>query len=178
MLVRQIRSILDQVTKSLFLGGNMALEVGTTSPEIRLFNNERQVVTLEDFKGQTSVLVFFPGAFTGGCKDEACTFRDSLAQYERLGVQVYGVSVDSFFVQNAFISDNELNFPFLSDYSRETIESFGIGVRNFAGMEGYTTSQRAVVVLDKEGVVRFVTAVAPTEQPDFDQIRTAIEQLQ
>ncbi|MBG95002.1 MAG: peroxiredoxin [Chloroflexi bacterium] len=152
----------------------MALEVGAPAPEISLFNNERQVLNLENFKGQTSVLVFFPGAFTGGCQEEACTFRDSLAQYEGLGAQVYGISVDSFFVQNAFISSNELNFPFLSDYSRKTIESFGIAVRNFAGMEGYTTSQRAVVVLDKDGVVRFVTAVAPTEQPDFAEIQKAV----
>jgi peroxiredoxin len=155
----------------------MALEVGATSPEIRLFNNERQVVTLEDFKGQASVLVFFPGAFTGGCQQEACTFRDSLTQYGDLGAQVYGISVDSFFVQNAFISGNDLNFPFLSDYSRKTIENFDIAVHNFAGMEGYTTSQRAVVVLDKDGVVRFVTAVAPTEQPDFDEIKKAVAGL-
>ena len=152
----------------------MTLEVGATSPEIRLFNNERQVITLENLKGQTSVLVFFPGAFTGGCQQEACTFRDSLSQYEGLNAQVYGISVDSFFVQNAFISDNELNFPFLSDYSRKTIESFDIAVRDFAGMEGYTTSKRAVVVLDKDGIVRFVTAVAPTEQPDFDEIQNAV----
>ena len=152
----------------------MALEVGAPSPEVSLFNNERQVLTLENFKGQTSVLVFFPGAFTGGCQEEACTFRDSLAQYEGLGAQVYGISVDSFFVQNAFISSNDLNFPFLSDYSRKTIESYGIAVRDFAGMEGYTTSQRAVVVLDKDGVVRFVTAVAPTEQPDFAEIQKAV----
>ena len=152
----------------------MALEVGAPSPEISLFNNERQILTIENFKGQTSVLVFFPGAFTGGCQEEACTFRDSLTQYEGLGAQVYGISVDSFFVQNAFISSNDLNFPFLSDYSRKTIESFGIAVRNFAGMEGYTTSQRAVVVLDKDGVVRFVTAVAPTEQPAFDEIQKAV----
>tara|TARA_B100000686_G_C16720711_1_gene934775 strand:- start:1207 stop:1674 length:468 start_codon:yes stop_codon:yes gene_type:complete len=152
----------------------MALQVGAPSPEVSLFNNERQVLTLENFKGQTSVLVFFPGAFTGGCQEEACTFRDSLAQYEGLGAQVYGISVDSFFVQNAFISSNDLNFPFLSDYSRKTIESYGIAVRDFAGMEGYTTSQRAVVVLDKDGVVRFVTAVAPTEQPDFAEIQKAV----
>ena len=152
----------------------MALQVGAPSPEVSLFNNERQVLTLENFKGQTSVLVFFQGAFTGGCQEEACTFRDSLAQYEGLGAQVYGISVDSFFVQNAFISSNDLNFPFLSDYSRKTIESYGIAVRDFAGMEGYTTSQRAVVVLDKDGVVRFVTAVAPTEQPDFAEIQKAV----
>ena len=152
----------------------MALQVGAPSPEVSLFNNERQVLTLENFKGQTSVLVFFPGAFTGGCQEEACTFRDSLAQYEGLGAQVYGISVDSFFVQNAFISSNDLNFPFLSDYSRKTIESYGIAVRDFAGMEGYTTSQRAGGVLDKDGVVRFVTAVAPTEQPDFAEIQKAV----
>jgi len=155
----------------------MAAHVGQIAPAISLFNNERKVVTLEDFKGQTSVLVFFPGAFTGGCKQEACTFRDSMSEYNDLGAQVYGISVDSFFVQNAFISDNDLNFPFLSDYTRETIENFDIAVRDFAGMAGYTTCLRAVIVLDKDGIVRLRTTVPPTEQPDFDEIRNAVSQI-
>tara|TARA_B100001750_G_C15028961_1_gene360839 strand:- start:30 stop:497 length:468 start_codon:yes stop_codon:yes gene_type:complete len=155
----------------------MPAEVGHEAPELTLVNNQRQPVTLADLKGTPAVLVFFPGAFTGGCQQEACTFRDAMSEYNDLGVQVYGISVDSFFVQNAFVKENELNFPFLSDYSRKTIEDFGIPVENFAGMPGYTTSKRAVFLLDKDGVVRYSTAVAPPEQPDFDEIKAAVKNL-
>ena len=93
------------------------------------------------------------------------------------GPQVYGVSVDSFFAQNAFIKENNLNFPFLSDYTRKTIEGYGIPVHDFAGMPGYTASMRAVFVLDKEGVIRHKAVVAPTEQPNFDEIKQAVQSL-
>ena len=77
----------------------MPAEVGHEAPELTLINNQRQPVTLADLKGTPAVLVFFPGAFTGGCQQEACTFRDAMSEYNDLGVQVYGISVDSFFVQ-------------------------------------------------------------------------------
>ena len=154
----------------------MSAEVGPSAPEITLIDNERQSVALADIKGKTTVLVFFPGAFTGGCQEEACTFRDALSEYNDLGAQVYGISVDSFFVQDAFINQNNLNFPFLSDYSRKTIEDYGIAVNDFAGMPGYTTSMRAVFVIDSQGIVRYKVAVAPTEQPDFDAIKSAVSQ--
>ena len=154
----------------------MSAEVGQSAPEITLIDNERQSVALADIKGKTTVLVFFPGAFTGGCQEEACTFRDALSEYNDLGAQVYGISVDSFFVQDAFINQNNLNFPFLSDYSRKTIEDYGIAVNDFAGMPGYTTSMRAVFVIDSKGIVRYKVAVAPTEQPDFDAIKSAVSQ--
>ena len=154
----------------------MSAEVGQSAPEITLIDNERQSVALADIKGKTTVLVFFPGAFTGGCQEEACTFRDALSEYNDLGAQVYGISVDSFFVQDAFINQNNLNFPFLSDYSRKTIDDYGIAVNDFAGMPGYTTSMRAVFVIDSQGIVRYKVAVAPTEQPDFDAIKSAVSQ--
>ena len=94
----------------------MSAEVGQSAPEITLIDNERQSVALADIKGKTTVLVFFPGAFTGGCQEEACTFRDALSEYNDLGAQVYGISVDSFFVQDAFINQNNINFTFIRVY--------------------------------------------------------------
>tara|TARA_B100000945_G_C20387681_1_gene600595 strand:+ start:335 stop:859 length:525 start_codon:yes stop_codon:yes gene_type:complete len=168
---------IDQFINSFKQGGSMSAEVGQSAPELTLINNERQPVTLADIKGKTTVLAFFPGAFTGGCQQEACTFRDALSEYNNLGAQVYGISVDSFFAQNAFVNENNLNFPFLSDYSRKTIEDYGIAVNDFAGMPGYTTSMRAVFVIDSEGTIRYKVAVAPPEQPDFDEIKKAVSQI-
>ena len=155
----------------------MAAEVGQPAPELSAVNNERKPVAVADLKGKTTVLAFFPGAFTGGCQQEACAFRDSMAEYNNMGAQVYGVSVDSFFAQNAFIKENNLNFPFLSDYTRKTIEGYGVPVHDFAGMPGYTASMRAVFVLDKDGVIRHKAVVAPTEQPNFDEIKQAVRSL-
>ena len=156
----------------------MSAEIGEHAPELTLINNERKNFTLGDLDGKPAVLVFFPGAFTGGCQQEACTFRDSMNEYSDLGVSVYGISVDSFFVQNAFIADNDLNFQFLSDYSRSTIENYGIAVNDFAGMPGYTTSMRAVFVIDSRGVITYKEAVPPPEQPNFDAIKDAIAKLE
>mgnify|MGYP002630357233 CR=1 FL=1 len=155
----------------------MAVEIGQHAPEFMLINNERKRFKLDDLGGKPAVLVFFPGAFTGGCQQEACTFRDSMNEYNELGISVYGISVDSFFVQNAFITDNNLNFEFLSDYSRETIENYGIAVNDFAGMPGYTTSMRAVFLIDSSGIITYKEAVPPPDQPNFDALKEAVTKL-
>jgi len=155
----------------------MPADVGQQAPELSVVNNERKPVAIGDLKGKTTVLAFFPGAFTGGCQQEACTFKDSMAEYTSVNAQIFGVSVDSSFAQNAFAKANDLNFPFLSDYTRKTIQDYGVPVNDFAGMTGYTTSMRAVFVLDKDGVIQYKTVVAPTEQPDFDEIKQAVQKL-
>ena len=66
----------------------MSAEIGEHAPELTLINNERKNFTLGDLDGKPAVLVFFPGAFTGGCQQEACTFRDSMNEYSDLGVSV------------------------------------------------------------------------------------------
>ena len=155
----------------------MSAEIGAKAPELSAINSDKQPVKLADLEGSPALLVFFPGAFTGGCQKEACDFRDSISDYNDVGVKVYGISVDSFFVQNAFIKENELNFPFLSDYTRQTIEDFGIAINDFAGMPGYTSSTRSVFLLDANGVVQYKASVAPTEQPNLDELKEAVQKL-
>ena len=155
----------------------MSAETGKKAPELSALNSDKQPVKLADLQGSPALLVFFPGAFTGGCQKEACDFRDSISDYSDLGVKVYGISVDSFFVQNAFIKENNLNFPFLSDYTRQTIEDFGIAIHDFAGMPGYTSSTRSVFLLDAEGVIQYQASVAPTEQPNLGELKEALQGL-
>ena len=83
----------------------MSAEIGAKAPELSAINSDKQPVKLADLAGSPALLVFFPGAFTGGCQKEACDFRDSISDYNDVGVKVYGISVDSFFVQNALIKD-------------------------------------------------------------------------
>ncbi len=156
----------------------MAAEIGQKAPDFELFDANKQPTKLSDSKGKNVVLAFYPGAFTGVCTTEMCTFRDRFDSFNSMNAQVFGISVDVFFSQKVFSDTNNLNFPLLSDYTRETVNAYGIALPNFAGMEGYTASQRAVFVIDKEGVIRFKwVGENPGVEPDYDEIQRQVDQL-
>ena len=156
----------------------MPVEVGQRAPGFTLFDSERQPRKLSQFKGKNVVLAFFPGAFTGVCTTEMCTFRDRLSQFNSLNAQVLGISVDGAFSQKAFSDQNNLNFPLLSDFTRRVVNRYGVTIPNFAGLKGYVAAQRAVFVVDKTGVVRYKwVAPNPGVEPNYDEVRQAVERL-
>ena len=156
----------------------MAVEVGQAAPDFNLFDSDRQQRSLGEFKGKNVVVAFFPGAFTGVCTTEMCALRDSSSQFNDLNAQVLGISVDPIFSLKVFSEQNNLNFPLLSDYSRQTVNQYDVAIENFAGMDGYTAAKRAGFVVAKEGVVRY-TWIGPNPgvEPDYDEIRHALEHL-
>lgn len=156
----------------------MAAEVGQKAPDFTLFDSAKQPTKLSDSKGKNVVLAFYPGAFTGVCTTEMCTFRDRFDSLNSMNAQVIGVSVDGIFAQKAFSDANNLNFPLLSDFNRETVEAYGVALPNFAGMEGYTASERAVFVIDKNGVIRFKwVGENPGVEPDYDEVQRQVDAL-
>jgi peroxiredoxin len=156
----------------------MAAEVGQKAPDFTLFDSAKQPTKLSDSKGKNVVLAFYPGAFTGVCTTEMCTFRDRFDSFNSMNAQVLGVSVDGIFAQKAFSDANNLNFPLLSDFNRETVEAYGVALPNFAGMEGYTASERAVFVIDKNGVIRFKwIGENPGVEPDYDEVQRQVDAL-
>ena len=156
----------------------MAVEVGQRAPDFTLYDSNNQQRALSEFKGKNVVLAFFPGVFTGTCTTEMCTLRDQSDRFNSLNAQVLGISVDPTFSQKAWAAQHNLEFPILSDYSREVIKQYDVEFPNLAGLEGYTAADRAVFVLDKEGVVRYKW-LAPNlgTEPDYDEIRGALGQL-
>lgn len=151
------------------------LDVGTKAPEFSLLKNRTDRVTLSALKGQKVVIAFFPAAFTSVCEKELCTFRDSLAELNGLDATVLGVSVDGPFANVAFAEKNKLTFPVLSDYLREATRAYDVALDDFAGMVGYTASNRAVYVVDKEGVIRYAWVGAnPGVEPDYDAVKKAV----
>jgi peroxiredoxin len=148
---------------------------GQTAPDFALFNTSKTEVSLSGLRGQKVVLAFFPAAFTGVCEKELCTFRNGLADMNAVGGTVLGISVDSPFANKAFAAKNEINFPLLSDYTRSTVNAYGIAFDNFAGMDGYVAANRAVFVVDESGTVIYEW-VAPTlgTEPDYAAVQTAL----
>jgi len=153
----------------------MSVEINQKLADFLLYDQDRKQRSLKEFQGKNIVLAFFPGAFTGGCTKEMCTFRDSLSA---LPGQVVAVSVNDPFTNKAFAEANKLQFPLLSDYSRDTIKKLNIFHNDFAGLKGYTAAKRSVFVLDGTGVVRYKwVSEDPGNQPNYQEIKNTLAKL-
>ena len=154
----------------------MPAAVGQPAPDFALYDTDRNVRTLQEFRGKTVILAFFPGAFTGVCTTEACALRDGLADFEGMNAQVLGVTVDGPFAQKAWADANSVNYPFLSDFNREAVNAYDVALPGLAGMEGYTAANRAVFVIDAQGTIQYSwLAPAPVNEPDYAAIKTAAQ---
>ena len=156
----------------------MAAAVGQAAPNFNLYDFDRQQRQLSDFQGQTVVLAFFPGAFTGVCTTEMCSFRDRMGQFNSMNAQVLGISVDPPFAQKAWADQNGLNFTLLSDFNREAVNAYGVALPNLAGMEGYVASKRAVFIIDGAGVVQYQwVGETPLNEPDYEEVQRQVAQI-
>ena len=154
------------------------VEVGKRVPEFTLFDYELKKRSLSEFRGKKLVLAFFPGAYTGVCDKEMCTLRDSLAKLGELDAQVVAVSVNDPFSLKGFHEDNALNFPLLSDYTRETVKAYGVELPDFAGLKGYSVAQRSVFILDADCVLKWKwVSNNPGVEPDYAEIERQLKKL-
>ena len=155
----------------------MTLSVGTTAPNFTLKTKTLEGlsdVSLSSHKGSSSVvLLFFPFAFTGVCTEETCSVRDDLSAYENLNAKVYGISVDSPFAQEAMALKENLNFPLLSDFNKETSLAYGVLYEDFIGFKG--VSKRSAFVVSKDGEILFAwSSEDPKQLPDFQAIKAVL----
>jgi len=143
--------------------------VGEVAPDFELKANDRTMVRLSESIGNRVVLAFYPAAFTGVCTKEMCTFTDSMNRLEEAEVEIFGISVDSIFANAAFSDQNQIGFPLLSDTNREATEAYGIAIPFV--MPGYIASQRAVFIIDSNGMIGFSwVAENPGQEPDYEAI--------
>ncbi|TAH43739.1 MAG: peroxiredoxin [Bacteroidetes bacterium] len=153
------------------------LQVGQKAPDFKLLNTEKAEVSLSDLKGKNVVLFFFPMAWTGACTKEMCAIQDDYSAYKNMGAEVIGISVDSFFALKHFATDQKLGFTLLSDFNKEVIKAYDMVQSEFAF--GYkNVAKRATLVLDKEGVIRFMEILpSPGDFPNMDAIKAAVKSL-
>ncbi|MGH1538644.1 MAG: peroxiredoxin [Gammaproteobacteria bacterium] len=112
------------------------LEVGIQAPQFELFDQTNTKHSLSDYLGKWVVLYFYPKDGTHGCTKQACAFRDDIATLNNLGVQVFGVSVDTIQSHSEFANKYSLQFPLLADIGGEIAAIYGsltkIGPMKFA----------------------------------------------
>ena len=149
------------------------VKIGDTAPAFTLKNTGKSDVTLADYIGQTVVLAFYPGAFTGVCDKEMCAFQDNLAKLNDSNSTVLGISVDSPWANAEFARKYNLEFDLLSDLDREVVNSYDAAFVGLGGIDGYVCANRVVIVIDKAGIVqhRWV-AENPGVEPDYDAVVT------
>lgn len=151
--------------------------IGQQAPDFSLYDSDKKKVSLSDLKGKNILLLFFPQAFTGTCTKELCSTRDNIALYNQANAQVLGISVDSVFTLAKYKEEQQLNFPLLSDFNKETSAAYGALYDSFVfDMKG--VSKRSAFILDKQGVVRYAEVLeTATDLPDFTAIQSTLKRL-
>ncbi|HVW18688.1 MAG TPA: redoxin domain-containing protein [Solirubrobacteraceae bacterium] len=124
---------------------------GTPAPELTLKTEDGEDFTRADLVGQTTILVFYPFAFSPVCTDQLQVYQGVLGEIEAKGARIFGVSTDPFFSQKAFKEKLGIAIQQLSDFEPKgaTAKAFG------AYFEPGGMTNRALVVTDADGVVRW-----------------------
>jgi peroxiredoxin Q/BCP len=134
---------------------------GQRLPDIQFVTGGGERLAARDLDGQKTVLYFYPKDDTSGCTKEACAFRDRMGDYERAGIQVYGVSLDSPESHRRFREKYNLNFPLLTDEGGRAAEALGV-LR-----EGGEKANRVTFLLDADGrVAKVYPEVSPETHAD------------
>ncbi|PPF61545.1 thioredoxin-dependent thiol peroxidase [Clavibacter michiganensis] len=129
------------------------LTAGTPAPEFTLLDQDGVEVSLSDFRGQKTIVYFYPEADTPGCTTQACDFRDNLNSLAGAGYQVLGVSRDKPGKLAAFKENQNLTFPLLSDPDKTVHEAYATwGEKSLYG-KIVTGVIRSTFVLDENGVI-------------------------
>lgn len=151
------------------------VEIGERAPHFTLYDTDGKLWSLEEFKGDALIILFFPCAFSQYCTQEMNEMQNLLEDIVRLNAEVIGISTDSVFTLAEFKRKHKYKFPFLSDYNKDTARAYGVLYAEFHyGMKG--VSQRAVFVLDgQDRVVHKEVMEDPAELPNFEKIQIALK---
>ena len=155
----------------------MPIAVGSKAPDFTLktkaADGPKDVKLSDNFGKTQTVLLFFPAAFTGVCTTEMCDMTNGLAEYEKLGASILGISVDGPFAQEAWAKANNIKITLVSDQNKTVIKAYGVVFPNLVGM--YETAARAAIVIGKDGVVKYAEQTpTPKDLPNFAAVKAAL----
>ena len=150
------------------------LPPGTEAPEFRLPSTPDQTVSIGDFRGRPVILAFYPEDWSPVCSDQLALYQELLPEFQRFNAELLGISVDGIWSHLAFAKDRNLHFPLLSDFEPKGDLSRMYQV--YRAAEG--TSERALYVIDADGIVRWSYVSPVGINPGADGILRALESLE
>lgn len=150
------------------------IAVGTSAPDFALPNQARETIRLSDFRGRKNVvLAFHPLAFTPVCSVQVQTYEREQDAFAALDAQVLAVSTDAGPSKKAWADSlGGVSYHLLSDFYPQ-----GQVARDFGVMREDGLAERAVVVIDKAGVVRWTKLYAMPEQPPVAELFEALKAI-
>jgi peroxiredoxin len=149
------------------------LEAGATAPEFELKSTPDQSVRRDDFRGRRLIVAFYPADWSPVCTDQMAVYNEVLPEFRRLGAELVGISIDHAWCHRAFGEHRNLHFPLLADFHPKGEVAKRFGVYD----EGIGMSERALFVLDGDGVVRWSYVSPIGVNPGADGILTALESM-
>jgi peroxiredoxin len=149
------------------------LPPGTPAPDFSLRATPDQTMSLGELKGQRVILAFYPADWSPVCGDQMALYNEILPEFRRHHATLLGISVDGVWCHHAFAEARKLHFPLLADFEPKGAVAQRYGV--YRPRDG--TSERALFVLDEEGVVRWSFVSPLGVNPGADGILEALESL-
>ena len=151
-----------------------ALTPGTPAPDFTLKNVDGTEVTLAQFKGKKNVLLaFFPFAFTPVCSNQIPSYRDDLPKFDQADCQILAIGITHVPAHKAWVESlGGVSFPVLSDFypHGEVARKYGV-LRE----EGFP--ERALFLIDRQGVIRYVAVNEMRIQPDNQIVLDELKKL-
>jgi len=149
------------------------LAPGTQAPAFTLNSGPGKSYSLSDFKGKPVVLAFYPADWSPVCGDQMALYNEMMDEFSNYGAQLFGVSVDGVWCHKAFSETRRLHFPLLSDFEPKGEVSRRYGAYDSQG----GVSQRALFVIDANGVIAWSYLSPMGVNPGADGIFAALEKL-
>lgn len=149
------------------------LSAGTPAPEFSLQVTPDQKLSLSELRGRPVILAFYPADWSPVCGDQMALYNEILPEFKKNGAELLGISVDGVWCHDAFAKDRHLHFPLMADF-----EPKGAVSRAYAAYrEEEGTSERALFVIDKNGIITWSYLSPVAVNPGADGILRALEEL-
>ena len=149
------------------------LPPGTKAPEFKLRSTPDQTLSLAELRGRPVILAFYPEDWSPVCSDQLSLYQELLSEFQKFNAQLLGISVDGIWCHLAFARDRHLQFPLLADF--EPKGQVSRAYRVYRAEDG--TSERALYVIDGDGIVRWSYVSPVGVNPGADGILRALEDL-
>ena len=147
----------------------MALKIGSKAPELKINDQDGNLVKLSDLKGRKVVLYFYPKDMTPGCTTESCNLRDNYKLLQKQGYEVLGISTDNEKSHQKFIAKEKLPFRLLADVDKEVHERYNTWVEKSMYGRKYMGTARTTFVIDEKGIITEIISKVDTKN-HTDQI--------
>jgi peroxiredoxin len=153
--------------------GAAPLPRGTVAPDFELPSSPDQTVSLAALRGRPVILAFYPEDWSPVCSDQMALYQEVLPEFQRFDALLCGISVDGVWCHLAFAKDRNLRFPLLADFEPkgEIARAYGV----YRPTDG--TSERALFVIDADGVIAWSFVSPVGLNPGADGILRALESL-